>query len=221
MPAVRMKMRLPDREEISRSSAEGLALKQIAVLIGRNPSLVSREVARHGGRERYWAATADTGARAPPANGPRSSPSSGPPTAHGGVPTATRRLVPGLDRGPATGRLTAGSDLPGVSRRARTPRPPRPHRRLHRLPHLKIAKRDTKNNAGALARHLRHGSPQSGARSGRSARGYLPCGVLPEWTPWRASTTPIRVMIIPIIACAVGFSWSTTAPRMTAIIGNR
>ncbi|MBM0225365.1 IS30 family transposase, partial [Micromonospora sp. ATA51] len=51
-----------DREEISRGLAEGLEFKQIAVLIGRDPSVVSREVARHGGRVGYRASTADTGA---------------------------------------------------------------------------------------------------------------------------------------------------------------
>src|SRR4051794_6142241 len=53
---------LVDREEISRGLAEGLECKQIAVLIGRNPSVVSREVARHGGRYKYRATAADTAA---------------------------------------------------------------------------------------------------------------------------------------------------------------
>jgi transposase, IS30 family len=59
---VRAMLTLGDREEISRGLAEGLEYKQIAFLIGRNPSVVSREVARHGGRVGYRAATADTGA---------------------------------------------------------------------------------------------------------------------------------------------------------------
>ena len=42
-----------DREEISRGLAEGLELKEIAVGIGRCPSVVSREVRRHGGRSGY------------------------------------------------------------------------------------------------------------------------------------------------------------------------
>ncbi|HWG99444.1 MAG TPA: helix-turn-helix domain-containing protein [Pilimelia sp.] len=53
---------LPDREAISRGLAEGLPFKQIAVLIGRDPSIVSREIARHGGRCAYQAAAADTAA---------------------------------------------------------------------------------------------------------------------------------------------------------------
>ncbi|MEV0806934.1 helix-turn-helix domain-containing protein, partial [Micromonospora sp. NPDC050200] len=53
---------MADREEISRGLAEGLEYKQIAVLIGRNPSVVSREVARHGGRVGYRAAAADAAA---------------------------------------------------------------------------------------------------------------------------------------------------------------
>ncbi|ONI91126.1 hypothetical protein ALI22I_10210 [Saccharothrix sp. ALI-22-I] len=52
---------LVDREAISRGLAESLEYKEIAALIGRNPSVVSRKVARHGGREGYLA-----GSRAPP-----------------------------------------------------------------------------------------------------------------------------------------------------------
>lgn len=55
---------LADREEISRGLATSLELKQIALQIGRDPSIVSREVSRHGGRAGYRAAAADTTARA-------------------------------------------------------------------------------------------------------------------------------------------------------------
>ncbi|MCM4085229.1 IS30 family transposase [Actinoplanes sp. TRM88002] len=48
-----------DREEISRGLAEGLEYKEIARLISRNPSVVSRDVARHGGRAEYRAVVAD------------------------------------------------------------------------------------------------------------------------------------------------------------------
>lgn len=54
-----MMLTLADREEISRGLAESLEYKDIAVRIGRDPSIVSREVARHGGRDRYRAVTAD------------------------------------------------------------------------------------------------------------------------------------------------------------------
>ncbi|MFN8075138.1 MAG: IS30 family transposase [Kineosporiaceae bacterium] len=54
---------LLEREEISRGLAEGLMLKDIAAVIGREPSVVSREVARHGGRLGYRAAVADAAAR--------------------------------------------------------------------------------------------------------------------------------------------------------------
>ena len=47
---MRVMLTLADREEISRGLAEGLEYKQIGVLIGRNPSVVSREVVGHGGR---------------------------------------------------------------------------------------------------------------------------------------------------------------------------
>jgi len=50
---------LADREEISRGLAEGLELKDIAERIGRDPSIVSREVRRHGGRAGYRAGWAD------------------------------------------------------------------------------------------------------------------------------------------------------------------
>ncbi|WP_192580558.1 IS30 family transposase, partial [Micromonospora sp. ALFpr18c] len=53
---------MTDREEISRGLAEGLEYKEIARLIDRNPSVVSRDVARHGGRARYRAVAADEGA---------------------------------------------------------------------------------------------------------------------------------------------------------------
>jgi IS30 family transposase len=50
---------LTDREEISRGLAEGLEQKQIAVRIGRDPSVVCREIRRHGGRKGYRAARAE------------------------------------------------------------------------------------------------------------------------------------------------------------------
>lgn len=53
---------LADREEISRRLAAGDSLRQIAIHIGRPTSTVSREVARHGGRENYRAASADDAA---------------------------------------------------------------------------------------------------------------------------------------------------------------
>jgi transposase, IS30 family len=59
---VRKMLTLADREEISRGLAEGMEYKEIARLIGRNPSVVSRDVARHGGRTGYRAVTADQAA---------------------------------------------------------------------------------------------------------------------------------------------------------------
>ncbi len=56
---MRNMLTLTDREEISRGLAEGLQYKQIARLISRNPSVVCRDVARHGGRGQYRAVTAD------------------------------------------------------------------------------------------------------------------------------------------------------------------
>jgi IS30 family transposase len=58
MPAVRMMLTLPDREEISRGLAQGLPYNEIAVLLGRDPSIISREVRRRGGRGGYRAVAA-------------------------------------------------------------------------------------------------------------------------------------------------------------------
>jgi hypothetical protein len=53
-----------DREEISRGLAEDLSQVVIAARIGRDPSVVSREIARHGGRSRYRATRAARAAAA-------------------------------------------------------------------------------------------------------------------------------------------------------------
>jgi IS30 family transposase len=50
---------LAEREEISRGLAKCLSLRAIATKLGRAPSTISREVARHGGLTRYRAARAD------------------------------------------------------------------------------------------------------------------------------------------------------------------
>src|ERR1039457_142105 len=54
---------LADREEISRGLANGAEQKDIALSIGRCESVVSRDIARHGGRGNYRAHSADAGAR--------------------------------------------------------------------------------------------------------------------------------------------------------------
>jgi IS30 family transposase len=59
IPAVRVMLMLSDREEISRGLAEGLQYKEIASRLGRDPSVISRDVARHGGRAGYRAVAAD------------------------------------------------------------------------------------------------------------------------------------------------------------------
>jgi transposase, IS30 family len=51
-----------DREEISRGLAEGLSFQVIGLRIGRDPSVVSRDVTRHGGRSGYRAIAADAAA---------------------------------------------------------------------------------------------------------------------------------------------------------------
>ena len=44
---------LRDREEISRGLVESLEYQEIGRRLGRDSSVISREVARHGGRARY------------------------------------------------------------------------------------------------------------------------------------------------------------------------
>lgn len=46
-------LKMAEREEISRGLGSGESLRSIARRLGRAPSTVSREVARHGGRARY------------------------------------------------------------------------------------------------------------------------------------------------------------------------
>ncbi|MER6100699.1 IS30 family transposase [Streptomyces sp. NPDC001728] len=66
VPAARTRsagvLSLAEREEISRALAAADSFRAIAGRLGRAPSTVSREVARHGGREKYRAARADEGA---------------------------------------------------------------------------------------------------------------------------------------------------------------
>ena len=52
-------LQLGEREEISRGIAANRSIRKIAAIIGRAPSSVSREIARHGGRDRYRASEAD------------------------------------------------------------------------------------------------------------------------------------------------------------------
>ena len=51
-----------EREEISRGIAAGHSMRTIATALERAPSTVSREIARHGGRETYRADAADKAA---------------------------------------------------------------------------------------------------------------------------------------------------------------
>ena len=63
MAPAREPLTMEDREDISRGLAKGLENKDIATSIGRDESVVSREIARHGGREAYRAWKADAAAR--------------------------------------------------------------------------------------------------------------------------------------------------------------
>jgi hypothetical protein len=63
VPAPRVRRRgaltLADREEISRGMARGDSIRQVARLLGRPPSTVSREIARNKGVARYRAVDAE------------------------------------------------------------------------------------------------------------------------------------------------------------------
>ncbi len=65
---VRSPLRLSreEREEVSRGLLQGCSLRQVARSLGRAPSTISREVALHGGRDKYraWQAEATTMRRA-------------------------------------------------------------------------------------------------------------------------------------------------------------
>ena len=55
----RRQLSLGEREEISRQLACGASLRAVARRLGRAPSMVSREVRRHGGRQAYRAGAAE------------------------------------------------------------------------------------------------------------------------------------------------------------------
>jgi len=55
----RLALTVSEREEISRGVAAGESARRVAARLGRSPSTVTREIARHGGRRRYRAAEAD------------------------------------------------------------------------------------------------------------------------------------------------------------------
>ena len=55
----RLALTLAEREDISRGIAVGSSIRQIAAEIARSASTISREIARHGGRNRYRATEAD------------------------------------------------------------------------------------------------------------------------------------------------------------------
>jgi IS30 family transposase len=58
-------LKMLEREEISRGLSSGESFRSIARRLGRAPSTVSREVARHGGGTHYRANHADYEASAP------------------------------------------------------------------------------------------------------------------------------------------------------------
>ena len=57
---------LAEREEISRSVAEGQSIRSMAARLGRAPSTLSREIRRNGGQANYRATTLPGTARCVP-----------------------------------------------------------------------------------------------------------------------------------------------------------
>ena len=57
-----LSLTLAEREEISRGLVAGQSLRSIAMLLGRAPSSISREINRNGGRRHYRASEADQAA---------------------------------------------------------------------------------------------------------------------------------------------------------------
>ena len=58
----RLALTLREREEISRGIASGFSIRQIARILGRAPSTISREIKRHGGQSHYRAVLAEENA---------------------------------------------------------------------------------------------------------------------------------------------------------------
>ena len=58
----RLALTLSEREEISRGVSSGQSIRCIAILLGRAPSTVSREIQRNGGRRDYRASKAEQAA---------------------------------------------------------------------------------------------------------------------------------------------------------------
>src|SRR4029078_4169969 len=107
---------LPDLEETSRGLAESLEYKEIGLRLGRDSSVISREVARPGGRERYrapaaheagWAGRARAHVGGVGGAGAAEAVRGGafPAAARGGLSAAACGLVAGVDRGPRAHRV--------------------------------------------------------------------------------------------------------------------
>jgi len=107
LPAARVMLMLCDLEEISRGLADGLQYKEIALRVGRDPSVISHEVVHHDGREAVpWLRTRR---RAPHASGRTCSRSSG---WRSGVRAVRGGWSP-LDRGPVADPQSPTTRLAG------------------------------------------------------------------------------------------------------------
>ena len=156
---MRIMLTLIDREEISRGLAEDLLFAEIALRIGRDPSVVSRDVARHGGRSGYRAVVAEQTACAARER-PKPAWVSSAPSRNTPPPPTTRTTRP--NRG--TGATRASSRPLDAGAR---PAPPAPARR---------------SRPRQACRRSRRRSPRSepAARRWRCCRSRLPAAGDPD-----------------------------------------
>ena len=112
----RLALTLSEREEISRGIVAQRSVRSMALLLGRSPSTVSREVRRNGGYDRYRAATADARAWARAHRPKRCKLAKHPPLTSRGGAEAQIELVSRADRWLVEARASRRRILSGVSR---------------------------------------------------------------------------------------------------------
>ena len=161
VPAARRRsprvLSLGEREEISRGLAAGASLRLIARRLGRAPSTVSREVARHGGRRRYRALRADERAWRRARRPKPCKLAARAAAARAGRRQARRAVVPGADLRLACADLRRRAGSAGVHRDD-LPQP------------LRADARRARQGADRPAAHAAHDAPlEAGEPQGRAA----------------------------------------------------
>ncbi|MGH7536849.1 MAG: IS30 family transposase, partial [Gemmatimonadales bacterium] len=149
-----------DREEISRGIAQGVEGAVIAARIGRDPSVISREIARHGGRERYRATRA---ARA--ATVARRRPKARKLDARSGLRAeVVRRLRAGYSPDQVAGRLRYEHPGGHAERVADTVSPEAIYTWIYALPKGELAREGILLRSGRTRRRARGRTRAPGAR---------------------------------------------------------